>query len=141
MPCSVRPEGEISRFIREPDEVFAATSAIKPRRLIPTRNTKTGRLELSVCRTSGMASTEIWAICAANFDAMQRHPAIGRCAANEAVVYGASLDIDTDGKPYPQHANIVGWHDVPGQPEKEIKHLWKNQILLMAPHFKFIARN
>ena len=37
------------------------------------------------------------------------------------------LRFDPDGKPYPQHANIFGWHDPGGVPDSEIKHFWMEQ--------------
>ena len=141
MPQNVQLEEDLSSFIREREEVYQATQQIKPRRLQPRRNESTNRLELSVCRSSGLSEPQLWAICAEHFDPRQKLPAIGRCVAPASKVFGVGLEIDADGRPYPQHANVIGWKDEPGRPENEIKHHWLDQTQRMAKHFKFQRRS
>jgi hypothetical protein len=50
-------------------------------------------------------------------------------------VYAENLAFDADGRPYPEHANIIGWHDKAGKPDNELKHFWMDKAQRMAPHF------
>ncbi|GIL06678.1 MAG: hypothetical protein BroJett031_31980 [Betaproteobacteria bacterium] len=47
---------------------------------------------------------------------------------------------DADGKPYPEHANIVGWHDPPDTPDEQKKHFWIDRAQKMAAKFSFVPR-
>lgn len=56
------------------------------------------------------------------------------------VVFDVNLDLDADGKPYPEHANIVGWHDSVGKPDNELKHFWMEKAQIMAKSFDYFPR-
>ena len=71
---------------------------------------ETGRLELSVYRTADLLPAHVWEICDRFVDNHSAHrlaKARGMCLAETPIHEG--LSFDPDGKPHPQHANIVGW--------------------------------
>jgi len=99
------------------------------------------RLETSVCRSEGLSESQIWAISSKYFDPYSLHPAIGRGDGRASVVFDANLEIDPDGTPYLEHANIVGWYDSADKPDNEMKHFWMEKAQTMAPNFRFVARS
>ncbi|MBS0614714.1 MAG: hypothetical protein JSS24_16225 [Proteobacteria bacterium] len=125
----------LSSFIRRRDEYFVANGTIKPRQLMPRPNRQTGRNETSVCRSQYLREEELWELCRLHYDVFQAAPAIGHCVGPARAVYEAGLDIDADGIPYPQHANIVGW------PEgEESRNERMNCAQRMSGHFVFKPR-
>jgi hypothetical protein len=113
---------------------------VKYARLMPRRHPQSRRLESSVCRSVGMSNANVFAICEAYFDPHSRHPAIGRGVARAKVVMQAGLQVEADGIPFVQHANIVGWFDDPSRDDSEMKHHWMNLAKRMAPEFRYIER-
>ena len=137
----MRPSESLSTFVTKPDQIVKKTSTIHPTRLIPRRNkNRDGRLETSVCRSDALSNAQVWAICSLHFDVYVPKPAIGRGVGPASVVFDADLRFDADGKPYPQHANIIGWDDSAGKPDSELKHFWMNKAQRMAPSFKYLPR-
>ncbi|HEU0274644.1 MAG TPA: hypothetical protein VFQ83_08975 [Candidatus Udaeobacter sp.] len=104
------------------------------------RNRTNQRLETSVCRSSGLSEAQVWSICSAYFDIHAPKPAIGRGVGPAAAVFAENLAFDADGNPYPEHANIIGWHDATDQPDEELKHFWMDQAQRMAKQFSYIRR-
>lgn len=125
-----------------PEQVVKRTNSIHPSRLMPRRRNKaaTGRLETSICRSQHLREAQVWEICSVFFDRHAPKPAIGRGVGAAGLVIAVGLGFDADGEPYPEHANIVGWHDAPGVPDYELKHFWMDQAGKMAPHFKYVPR-
>jgi len=80
----------------------------------------------------------VWSICSAYFDVHAPKPAIGRGVGPAAAVFAKSLAFDADGKPYPEHANIIGWFDAAETPDNELKHFWMDQAQRIATHFSYI---
>ena len=107
---------------------------------MPRRNRDTGRLETSVCRSGEIDEPRLWSICAEYFDKYSRSPAIGRGVGPASAVYSEGLTFDADGKPYPEHANIVGWHEQRGEPDHELKNHWMARAQRMALQFKYVPR-
>ena len=95
---------------------------------------------MSVCCCSELSEAQIWAICSAHFDVHAPSPAIGRGVGRAEAVLEVELGIDADGTPYPEHANIVGWHDRVDIPDSELKHFWIDQAQRMAPRFAYMPR-
>lgn len=56
------------------------------------------------------------------------------------VVFDVNLGFDADGKPYPEHASIIGWDDSVDKPDEELKHFWMDKAQRMAPSFKYLPR-
>jgi hypothetical protein len=83
----------------------------------------------------------VWEICSEHFDKHAPKPAIGRGVAPANAVYTVGLYFDADGKPYREHANIVGWQDEPGVPDSQLKHYWMDQAQKMAAQFQYKARS
>ena len=137
----VRPSESLSTFVTKPDQIVKKTSTIHPTRLIPRRNkNRDGRLETSVCRSQTLSDSQIWAICSAHFDIHAPIPAIGRGTGPARVVFDVHLGFDADGKPYAEHANIIGWDDFVDKPDAELKHFWMDKAQKMAPSFKYLPR-
>lgn len=138
----VQPSEALSSFVFRSDQIVKKTSTIHHSRLIPRRKNdrKDGRLETSVCRSQALSESQVWAICAAHFDVFAPKPAIGRGVGPARVVFDVNLDIDADGNPYPEHANIIGWHDAADKPDEELKHFWMEKAQRMAPSFKYLRR-
>ena len=107
---------------------------------MPRRNPQNQRLETSVCRSSGLTENQVWAVCSAYFDVHAPKPAIGRGVGPAATVFAEKLAFDADAKPYPEHANIIGWHDVTDKPDEELKHFWMDQAQRIAKHFSYRPR-
>src|SRR5437016_5069078 len=104
---------------------------------MPRPNPVTDRLETSVCRSQNLSEAQVWQICASHFDVHARKPAIGRGVGPALAVFDVHLDFDADGKPYPEHANIIGWHDSANTPADEKKHFWMDQAQRMAARFSY----
>jgi hypothetical protein len=138
----VRPSESLSTFVLRAEQVVKQTNSIHHSRLMPRRKNKKkhGRLETSVCRSQALTDTQVWAICSAHFDVFARRPAIGRGVGPARVVFDVNLGFDADGKPYPEHANIIDWYDSVNKPDNELKHFWMEKAQRMAPSFKYLPR-
>jgi hypothetical protein len=108
--------------------------------LMPRRHPQARRLESSVCRSAGMPNKEVFDICATHFDPFSKAPAIGRGAGKVKVVLYVGLQLEADGVPYQQHANIIGWFDSAVQPDEQMKHHWMSHAKQMAPAVRYIER-
>jgi hypothetical protein len=131
---------EISSFVRHTNEVVSATGTLRHTKLMPRRNKTTGRWETSICRSSGISENEFWSICRKFYDPFSDRPAIGRGISKAQTIYNEGLGIDPNGIPYPQHADIVGWHDDPSQPDDETKNYRMEQAKRIAPQFVYRTR-
>ena len=107
---------------------------------MPRRKHKNERLEVSVCRSSELTEVQVWTICSAYFDVPAPKPAIGRGVGPAAAIFAEKLTFDADGKPYPEHANIIGWHDAAEKPDDELKHFWMAQAQRIAKQFSYMPR-
>lgn len=87
-----------------------------------------------------LTDDQVWSICADHFDPHSGKAAIGRGVGRAEAVFKEGLRLDADGKPYREHANIIGWWDEPNKPHNELKHFWMDQVQRMAPKFKYFAR-
>ena len=107
---------------------------------MPRRNPTNRRLETSVCRSSRLTEAQVWAICSVHFDAHAHKPAIGRGVGPAAAIFAEELAFDADGIPYPEHVNIIGWHDNMQKPDNELKHFWMERARNMAKKFSYMPR-
>jgi hypothetical protein len=140
LSAGVRPDELLSSFVVLLEQIDKKRNTIKPTRLIPRRNPANKRLETSVCRSSRLTEAQVWEICSAHFDAHARKPAIGRGVGPASAIFAEKLAFDADGKPYPEHANIIGWHDDTSKPDNELKHFWIDQAQRMAQKFSYRPR-
>ena len=140
LAASVRPNEALSSFLFRPDQIVRVTNTIHHSRLMPRRKDKTERLEVSVCRSSKLTEAQLWGICSSYFDVHAPKPAIGRGVGPAAAVFAENLAFDADGKPYPEHANIIGWFDAADIPDNELKHFWMDQAQRIAKHFLYMPR-
>jgi hypothetical protein len=108
---------------------------------MPRRNPTNKRLETSVCRSSTLTEAQVWNICSAHFDVHVPKAAIGRGVGPAVAIFAEKLAFDADGKPYPEHANIIGWHEDMKTPDSELKHLWMDQAQRMAKKFSYMPRS
>jgi hypothetical protein len=138
----VRPDEPLSSFVFRPDHIVKGTNSIHHTRLMPRRREKAarGRLETSVCRSRDLTEAKVWHICSEFFDKIAPKPAIGRGVGPAEAVFSVELGVDADGVPYPQHANIIGWHDIAGVPDSELKHFWMDKAQRIAPQFLYVPR-
>ena len=141
LSVGVQPEELLTSFVVLPEQIDKKTNTIKPTRLSPRRNPTNKRLETSVCRSSSLTEAQVWEICSAHFDVHARKPAIGRGVGPASSVFAEKLTFDPDGTPYPQHANIIGWHDDADKPDNELKHYWMDQARRMAKKFSYTPRS
>ena len=107
---------------------------------MPRRKHKDERLEVSVCRSSVLTEAQVWTICSTYFDVHAPKPAIGRGVGPAAAVFAEELAFDPDGRPYPEHANIIGWHDAADKPDDELKHFWMAQAQRIVRQFSYVSR-
>lgn len=142
LPREVPRKELLSTFVLDRKDVVKKSNTIRHSRLMPRRRGKEpeGRLETSVCRSTHLTEARVWEICSEHFDRHAGKSAIGRGVGSAEVVYAVGLGFDADGKPYPEHANIIGWHDVSNVPDSELKHHWMDQAQKMASHFAYMAR-
>jgi hypothetical protein len=138
----VRPDELLSSFVFRPEHIDKRSNTIRHHRLMPRRRNKekAGRLETSVCRSENLTADQTWMICAEYFDNFAPKPAIGRGVGLAEAVFSVGLRFDADGVPYPQHANIIGWHDDASRPDDELKHYWMDQAQKMAVGFRYEPR-
>ena len=136
----VSPSESLCTFVLRANEIVKKTNTIHHSRLMPRRKNKNERLETSVCRAQALSDSQVWAICAAHFDVYAPKPAIGRGMGPARVVIDVNLGFDADGKPYPEHASIIGWDDSVDKPDYELKHFWMDKAQRMAPSFKYLPR-
>ncbi|MDD5321337.1 MAG: hypothetical protein PHD43_12120 [Methylococcales bacterium] len=137
---NVRHDETLSSFVFRPDQVVKKSLTIHHSRLMPRRNPETGRLETSVCRSQHLSEAQVWEICAAHFDIHVPKPAIGRGVGSAETVFKVDLNFDADGRPYKEHANIIGWRDAANTQDSEQKHFWMDQSQRMAPSFSYLPR-
>jgi hypothetical protein len=107
---------------------------------MPRRNPANKRLETSVCRSSTLTEAQVWGICSAHFDVYAPKPAIGRGVGPATAIFAEKLAFNADRKPYPEHANIIGWQDDLNKPDNELKHFWMDQAQRMAQKFSYEPR-
>lgn len=138
----VQPSEALSTFVFRTDQVVKKTNTIHHSRLMPRRKNrdKNERLETSVCRSQKLSDTQVWEICAAHFDVVAPKPAIGRGVGSASAVFDVNLGFDADGKPYTEHANIIGWYDSADKPDNELKHFWMDKAQKMALRFTYWPR-
>ena len=141
LSAGVKPDELLTSFVFRPDQIDKKTKTIHHTRLVPRRNPANKRLETSVCRSSTLTEAQIWDICSAHFDAYAPKPAIGRGVGPASAVFAENLALDPDGKPYPEHANIIGWQDSADKPANELKHFWMDQAQRMAKKFSYMPRS
>lgn len=140
LPKDVEPDEPLSSFVYRSSHVVKSTNTLHYTRLMPRPNSKTGRLETSVCRSRGLSDAQVWQICALYFDPPAPKPAIGRGVGPAKSVFNVGLQFDADGKPYPEHANIIGWRDAADIPRDELKHFWMDQAQRIASQFSYDPR-
>lgn len=142
LQSDVRPSESLSTFVFRNNQVIKKTQTIHYLRLMPKRrdHNKNNRLETSICRSQELSDSQVWAICSAHFDVSAPQPAIGRGVGIASTVFDVNLWFDADGVPYPEHANIIGWHDSVDKPDDELKHFWMEKAQKIAPSFKYLPR-
>lgn len=140
LASSVRPDESLSSFVFRPEHVVKKSKTIHHSRLMPRRNRETNRLEKSICRSQLLSESRVWEICSTHFDVYAPKPAIGRGVGPAEAVFKVNLHFDADGKPYLEHANIIGWRDSANTPDSEQKHFWMDQAQRMALAFRYLPR-
>lgn len=140
LSADVQPDEALTSYVFREDQIVRVTNTIHHSRLVPRRKHKNERLEVSVCRSSELTEAQVWSICSAYFDVHAPKPAIGRGVGPASAVFAEKLAFDPDGKPYPQHANIIGRHDAANKPDHELKHFWMAQAQRMAAQFSYMPR-
>jgi hypothetical protein len=140
LPAGVQPDEVLTSYVFRENQIVRITNTIHSTRLIPRRNPESKRLEVSVCRSSELTEVQIWNICSTYFDPFAPKPAIGRGVGPAAAVFAENLAFDADGKPYPEHANIIGWFDATDKPDNELKHYWMDQAQRIAKQFSYMPR-
>lgn len=140
LSTDVQPDEALTSFVFRQNQIVRVTNTIHHSRLMPRREHKNQRLEVSVCRSSQLTETQVWTISSTYFDVHAPTPAIGRGVGRAAAVFAEKLAFDPDGIPYPEHANIIGWHDAAEQPDNELKHFWMAQAMKIAMQFSYIPR-
>jgi hypothetical protein len=138
--ADVQPNESLTSFVFREGQIVRRTNAIHHSRLMPRRNHENRRLEVSVARSSKLTEAQVWTIFSAHFDPHSPKPAIGRGVGPASAVFAEMLVFDPDGEPYPEHANIIGWHDAPNKPDNELKHFWMAQAQKMATQFSYRPR-
>ena len=139
-PGEVRPDEALSSFVYRESDIDKKTGSIRHSRLLPRPARATGRLETSVCRSSGLSEPELWSLCTTYFDPNAPKPAIGHGVGAAYTVMVVGLQLDPDGVPYPQHANIVGWELLPGATGGSGKDVRVHAAKEMARRFVFRSR-
>ena len=137
LSADVQPDEELTSYVFREDQIVRVTNTIHHSRLVPRRKHKSEPLEVSVCRSGELTETQVWTICSTYFDVHAPKPAIGRGVGLASAVFAENLAFDPDRKPYPQHANITGWHDDFNKPDNELKHFWMAQAQRVAAQFLY----
>lgn len=141
LSADVQPNEALTSFVFRQNQIVRPTNKIHHSRLMPRRNRENQRLEASVCRSSELTESQVWSICSTHFDAHAPEKAIGRGVGPASAVFAEKLAFNADGKPYPEHANIIGWLDNADKPDDELKHFWMDQAQKMAKKFSYMPRS
>lgn len=140
LSADVQPDEELTSYVFRENQIVRVTNTIHYTRLIPRRNPENERLEVSVCRANELTEAQVWTICSTYFDVHAPKPAIGRGVGPAAAVFAEELAFDPDGRPYPEHANIIGWHDAVDKPDNDLKHFWMAKAQRLANRFSYMPR-
>jgi hypothetical protein len=108
---------------------------------MPRRNPRTDRLEVSVCRSSGLSEQQVWAICTEHFDTHAAFPAIGRGVGPASAVYAESLGFDAGRRPLSGTREHHRMARGAGKPDNELKSYWIYHAQRMASKFKCMPRS
>jgi len=81
-----------------------------PGALLPLQNDETGRWETSIYRIDGLAAARIWTLGYTYLENVAENRHIkARASGLVSIVTGQGLQFDVNGRPYPRHADIIGW--------------------------------
>jgi hypothetical protein len=110
LPVNPTPNDGFSRFILHSGD-FRSGGRIMPSAVLPMQNKKTTRWKTSIHRTDGLRSELIWILGYQYVENRRRAARIrARGLAQVLIVtVEAGLHLDVNGRPYPRHADIVGW--------------------------------
>lgn len=110
LPASIGPDEIFARFLVHRNHFAPTTGRVKPAALEPQYNQHKLRWETSTYRTDGLSSARIWALGYRYVeDRSQGRTIRARATGKTALVAAAHLQWDVNSRPYPRHADIVGW--------------------------------
>ncbi len=112
LPPSIgRAEG-FTRFLIRREHFVASKGRIKPAALEARYNGVKTRWETSTHRTDGLPTARVWAVGYRYVEKLTQNRRIKARAIGIAhFVTDAHLNWDVNGRPYPRHADIIGWSD------------------------------
>ena len=110
LPQDVGASEGISRFLLRRDHYAPTTGRVKPSAVKPRRNDMRARFETSVHRTDGLAPENIWLVGYRHVEDLAQGRRIrARAYCTAGLVIGQALQFHVNGRPYPRHADIIGW--------------------------------
>lgn len=135
LPRHVSDAEDLSRFLTSSNDFVESKGIVKPRAFLP--NPK--NLETSVFRHSAQPADRLWEIAAAEIP--PERTVYGAGIVKAEIVRKADLEVMADENPPngPRHANIVGWPELPNDPEEQ-KNIWKDRANVIASEAVLILR-
>ena len=106
LPVALTPDDGFTRFLFQKSQYTQSTGRVKPPCLLP--DPRKARLETSVHRTDGLQPFWIWVLGYEYVETPQRRMR-ARASGVISMVTAQGLHIDVNGRPYPRHADIIGW--------------------------------
>ena len=135
LPAHVENAEDLSRFLTSSNDFVESKGIVKPRVFLP--NPK--NLETSVFRQGSQPVERLWKI--ANAEIPPERTVYGAGIVKAETVRKADLEVMADENPPngPRHANIVGWPELPNDPEDQ-KNIWKDRANVIASDALLILR-
>jgi hypothetical protein len=88
-----------------------------------------------------MDSQRAWSICHDYFENSLHGELVAGRAENSAQSYvQQGLSFDANGRPYVEHADVVGWHEESGLEYDALKSFWKDACRELAKQSRFVRR-
>jgi hypothetical protein len=133
LPEQIDDSEDLSRFLTSSNDFVPTKGIVKPKVFMP-RN-----LETSVFRHGATPAESLWQI--ASVEIPPERTVHGAGIVNAEVVRKAELEVIADENPPngPRHANIVGWPEIPNDPEEQ-KSIWMDRANVISRETTLIFR-
>src|SRR5436309_10095220 len=116
LPVETTGNDGFTRFLVNKNWFAPTIGRVKPPALMPMLNRQKARWETSVHRTDGLQDDKIWLLGYQYVESPERRIR-ARGAGFVSLVTGQGCQLDVNGRPYPRHADIIGW---PGAKDEQL---------------------
>ena len=113
LPSEIAENEQFTRFLVHSNQFRTGNGGrVMPSALLPLNNKKRARWETSTHRTDGLSQLDVWRLGYRFVENVANNRRIkARGSGSVATVLAQALQFDVNGRPYPRHADIIGWPD------------------------------